>query len=33
MPLDENQKDILDQRALFLIKETGISNEVISNEA
>ena len=33
MPLDENQKDILDQRAIFLIKETNISNEVISNEA
>lgn len=33
MPLDENQKDILDQRAIFLIKETNISNEVIPNEA
>jgi hypothetical protein len=32
LPLDDNQKDILDQRALFLMKETGISNEEIKNE-
>lgn len=32
MPLDENQKDILNQRAAFLMHETGISNEVITNE-
>jgi len=32
-PLDPGQKDLLDQRALFLMKETNISNEVILNEA
>lgn len=32
-PLDPGQKDLLDQRAIFLMKETGISNEVILNEA
>ena len=30
--LDENQKDILNQRAGFLMHETGITNEVITNE-
>ena len=32
-PLDPGQKDLLDQRALLLMKETGISNEVVLNEA
>jgi hypothetical protein len=31
-PLDDNQKDILDKRAMMLINQTGISNEVIEIE-
>lgn len=31
-PLDENQKDILNERSAFLMNKTGISNEVIKNE-
>ena len=31
-PLDDNQKDILNQRANLLMGQTGISNEVIKNE-
>lgn len=31
-PLDENQKDILNERARFLMNKTGISNEVIEYE-
>lgn len=31
-PLDENQKNILNERAAFLMNKTGISNEVIKLE-
>jgi hypothetical protein len=33
VPLDDNQKNILNERSDFLIMKTGISNEVIKNEA
>lgn len=31
-PLDDNQVDVLNERSMFLINETGISNEVITYE-
>lgn len=31
-PLDDKQIDILNERSMFLINQTGISNEVIKNE-
>jgi hypothetical protein len=33
LELDKNQKEVLDERAVFLMNKTGISNEVIINEA